>query len=251
MAKKNRKGPATLRVFKWGHRKQPDMFLDASTPEREAGAYLQLFEAMKEWGVYGDLEEIPPPPAFPEGHVKGCLCDSCKAAVARIAAAPAENAERDALKKLYDLASKGNARAARQLIEARNGNDWERVETIQVETYEAEYEKSPNDEWGVSKPCAELYVTTEGYIRWFRHGRFDLDATAHASVEAARAYAAKWGKPQSEANERSTDWTGVKLKPEAGDAPDTKIKGKVTIDSVYVRQLCDRHRRERARFGGF
>jgi hypothetical protein len=45
-----------MKVLIYGNRKQADDIYDISTPEKEAAAYLKLFQTLdKEWDVYCDL----------------------------------------------------------------------------------------------------------------------------------------------------------------------------------------------------
>jgi len=48
-----------MKVLRYGNRKEPDWFLDASTPEKEASALRCLFLHLKHnWNAYVDMEHI-------------------------------------------------------------------------------------------------------------------------------------------------------------------------------------------------
>jgi len=89
----------------YGHRKQPDMKWDISTPELRAAAFLELFKTLKkDWQVYT---------CDYWGKTKG---------------------EQETQKTLYSLADKGDARAAETLLTMRIHYEYEEWRIVDAPT---------------------------------------------------------------------------------------------------------------------
>jgi len=129
-----------VRVLKYGNRKANDVVYDISTPEKLLAAYLLMFNLLnEEWEVYIDLYEDEFSLCKPcaDGHheycrggcngSEECPCDAtpeCKNINHRTRAKVAET---NAQRTWFKLAEEGDARAARSLIRARRGNEYEEV----------------------------------------------------------------------------------------------------------------------------
>lgn len=171
-AKKLKPEPGTIRrVLVYENRKTDPYYLDASTEELEAGAYLKLFELLDEsWQVYGALKEKEEKPYFkkPEGHPDGCMCETCVSYRKEEKAIPERERERLAQYELYKAAKKGDALAARKLLNQRKDYEYEEFKFVRVESALSSY---PPREWGVTKPCGEVFVAENGVYKWALHGR--------------------------------------------------------------------------------
>lgn len=94
-----------MRVLQYDNRKIDPILLDASSPEKEAAAYLALFAYLRtEWQVYADLEE---PVAW--------------------------DAQPSKQQKLYAKALAGDAVAVKQLLVARRQEEYEYWALIDVD----------------------------------------------------------------------------------------------------------------------
>lgn len=165
--------PNTMkRILVYENRKVGPSYWDASTEELEAGAMLALFKLLDEsWQVYGGLEDAEEmDSARPKGHPDGCMCQGC--AIFRKEAASLPGREKDRLQQLelYKRAKKGEAAAARRLLEQRKNYEYEEFKFERVASAVSSY---PPREWGVTKPCGEAFVAENGVYRWGLHGQLD------------------------------------------------------------------------------
>lgn len=213
-AKKLKPESAFRRVLIYENRKTDPYYLDASTEELEAGAFLKLFEVLDEsWQVYSSLKEAEKPYyKRPEGHVDGCLCDECKAFRKEEKALPNREQERLEQFDLYKKAKKGDALSARRLLEKRKDYEYEEFKFAQVESALASY---PPREWGVTKPCEEAFVAENGVYMWSLHGRI-----ATRELRADRQNYGFHGRSQKAALEYLTKDGPMKLDPKTKEIVD-------------------------------
>ena len=125
-----------MKILIYGNRKQdPDMY-DISTPEKEAAAYLKLFNYLDEhWQVYCDLEDDVEDLVVCEACTKelhrlcegDCSCDKDPNCKSKSRYALDEVRVAKAHKRQYDLAKSGDAAAAKKLINSRKENEYEEI----------------------------------------------------------------------------------------------------------------------------
>jgi hypothetical protein len=237
------------RILVWRHKHGTDFF-DASNPDREAGAYLSIFEGIRAaYGDYPDLTELDPAPKRPAGHVEGCRCGDCQRFEAEQKTWPREKAEQERLRKLYELARLGDAASARELITARSDYEYEEVTTEWVEINEAKYPPDP-DKWGVEKPCSVAYVTEDGLVREIHHGKEPTSIRKYPSFAAAKKrltadFPAKH-LPQDFAAHRER-WRGELQDHESLKKLGTFDKD-VKVVAMFERRMCSFHQRQAHRF---
>lgn len=113
--------------------KYDDEIYDVSTPEKEAAAYLMLFGYLdEEWGVYSDIEE-PTPLKVCEPCEKAlhrlcegtCACENSPECRKKSRRAKSDYDRDLSVKRMYDKAKAGDAEAAKRLLYARKGNEYE------------------------------------------------------------------------------------------------------------------------------
>lgn len=182
-AKKLKAEPGVVkRVLIYTNRKTDPAYFDASSEELEAGAYLSLFEMLDEsWRCYESLkEEEKPYHKKPEGHPAGCMCEECKAFRREEEVIPGREKERLAHLELYKAAKKGDALAAKKLLTARKDYEYEEFRFGSVESRVASY---PPREWGVTKPCGEVWIAENGVYKWGTHGRVSTRALREKRAE--------------------------------------------------------------------
>lgn len=126
----------SMTVLIYENRKQdPDMY-DISTPEKEAAAYLKLFNYLREdWQVYSDIEEADEvttletcEPCGKEIHrlcEGNCACEATPACKQKSRYAQSDVARANSLKRLYNAALGGDAIAAKRLLQARKDHEYE------------------------------------------------------------------------------------------------------------------------------
>jgi hypothetical protein len=122
-----------MRVLIYGNRKQDDDIYDISTPEKEAAAYLRLFNYLNEdWQVYDDLRDVEElvvcEPCGKEIHrlCEGeCACEKTEECKKKSARSNSEQRRVVSMKHLYDLAKTGDAAAAYRLLNGRKDNEYE------------------------------------------------------------------------------------------------------------------------------
>lgn len=125
-----------MKILIYGNRKQdPDMY-DISTPEKEAAAYLKLFNYLDEhWQVYCDLEDEVEELEVCEPCSKNlhrlcegrCACETEANCKSKSRYAQDEVRVAKAHKRQYDLAKAGDAAAAKKLLNARKENEYEEI----------------------------------------------------------------------------------------------------------------------------
>ncbi len=253
------------RILIYGNRKEPTSYYDVSTPEREAGAYLAVFEKLDiDWQVYSELQEtIPEPPKFPEGHPQGCFCDECKAVRVQMKRAPREEARVTEQRSLYERAKKGDARAARKLLMQRRDYEYEEIRIERVHEEEAEYE--PVDEYGTpEKPCNEYALVKHGQnylVFGLNHGNYSGHPRVFGSLdEAEKRFEGRRFKELKRPGKHpliKEQYVCVGTKEHGAYGDDEKLvaqypKGTVVVPSGKVRifrmQTCETHEREMKRF---
>lgn len=170
------------RILIYSNRKADPVYFDASTEELEAGAYLALFELLDEsWRCYDALKEVEKPyHQRPWGHVDGCMCNECLAFRKENKDLPRREEERLEQFALYEAAKKGEAFAARKLLDGRKDYEYE---SFNFEFVGSRLDSYPPREWGVTKPCGEVWIAENGVYKWATHGRVSTRAQREKSHE--------------------------------------------------------------------
>lgn len=244
-AKKLSPDPAQVkRILVYSNRKADPIYFDASTEELEAGAFLALFELLDEsWQCYVNLkEEEKPYYKRPEGHVDGCLCNECKAFRKEDKEVPKREAERLEQFAFYTAAKKGEALAARRLLELRKDYEYEEFSFDFVKSATSCY---PPRVWGVTKPCEEAFVSENGVYKWAVHGRIETPELRAASgnygyrptVKEALEYLTKTGPMKLDIKTKETVDLGDEVWKFRARGKDKE--GKTWDDSEWMyRGLC-------------
>jgi hypothetical protein len=181
-AKKLQPENTVKRVLVYENRKCDPTYYDASTEELEAGAFLQLFKDLDEgWQVYAGIED--PHEVWtkrPEDHPDGCMCDQCKAFRSQSKKLPEQEKERLAQLELYKKAKKGDALSAKKLMTMRKDGEYEDFKIVRVQSFLSSY---PPREWGVTRPCGEVFIAANGVYKWATHGRISTRELREKSYE--------------------------------------------------------------------
>lgn len=141
-----------MKVLIYGNRKQSDMIYDISTPEKEAAAYLDIFNMLdKDWEVYIDLEDdfvvtICEPCQKDlhkycdgdkyhgdSGNITHCGCEGSEECKKKSEKIKTESYCLAKQIKWYNLAKSGDAKAAISLLKYRSSKGYE-YEIIRTDT---------------------------------------------------------------------------------------------------------------------
>lgn len=275
MAKKNDSIPADFkgvkRILHYENRKIGDLYWDVSTPESEAGAFLEMFGFLdKDWMIFSHLNEPLQEEPTAAGHPEGCMCEGCVRARKRNASLKGREQERLALFKVVEQARKGDARAARSALNNVKDDEYVRWKIIDVEVKLGQY---PARFWGVEKPCNVVQFHPSGLVRWMSHGkpqwrvgktqkaamdayarvlRLDLSKAETVMMDAQWVLKVRAPEPGEEKTER--DIAASALNAEDRDADHAlKLVKQGTFEPVEVlqvtKQFCGGCQREVDRFG--
>lgn len=136
-----------MKVLKYGNRKEPEWFLDASTPEKEVSALRCLFLHLKHnWHAYADMEDI-------DSDISKCEKElqDLEALKLQLPTIP-EMLRQDAEKKLEQLprlirhvkelkwqkedwqkVQTGNPKALKHFLESRSNGEYEEWEFVELD----------------------------------------------------------------------------------------------------------------------
>jgi hypothetical protein len=231
------------RLLVYGNRKQPSIYFDVSTPELEAGGFLELFRLLDEdWQMFEHLSEAPAEPKRPADHPEGCRCEKCLAFPEQSKAFKIEQADHKVENALYKKAKKGDALAAIQLLEKIKGGEYAEWDIAWADQTTGTPAADPTD----GKPCNILFLNDSGVTRHEGHGH-PMGLRHYPNVVAARKYMRERGYTLAEKVSIEEKWVG-QLR-----SDDEKFDGKPIDSSVRVierweMKRCPRHRQWDTRF---
>jgi hypothetical protein len=132
-----------MKALMYGNRKADTTFYDISTPEKEAAAYLRLFAELRDdWQVYSELQEDDEETVcepcgegihkYCKGEDASCTCDKTDKCKLNNSRTLHELKVRDVHRSLFNQAEAGDWNAAKKLMKARKGYEYEEVSEVNV-----------------------------------------------------------------------------------------------------------------------
>jgi hypothetical protein len=240
---KKKKATETTRVLWWylEDSYSPNISL-ANTPETEYGAVFECYELLRSCGWIYKLDTKVKAP--PEGHVKGCLCQPCIAALASIRESESD-LEQD---KLVDLADGGDLESALYLMDQnKGGGKFYYAFTTMNKVLPKKYKPTVRN---LENPCLSYKLSSNGALLVNDHGDErvvpKLSVKEEASLDAIRAECMLYGSWVIDPDHAKTEKWDYPTSLHKKDAP--RFKDTVRVYERGCTVECRRHRNQSKRF---